>query len=442
MLSFNGILSIFLGFYILELFFFCLLEKLNRYYLEHHGSLMASRFRGYIDEERLARINAYTRDKSHLATTHKLLSDLFLLGLILVGVLPLLDRQCVSWNLPVVWTGLLFFGMIGFVFYVLDLPFDYFRTFVIEERYGFNRSTFRLWLTDHVKAGLLSVLLLGPVLGAILWVIQSFPDTWWLLALAIVSGFQIVLMVLYPILIAPLFNRFEPLKNSSLAERLKDLLERAGVRIKEISQMDAGRRSQHTNAYFTGLGKTKRVVLFDTLIHRHTHEEILAVLAHEAGHFMGKHLIKQWFVFSTSMLIVLYLTSRLIDWPTLHSTFAFDGPRPYVGLLLIGIFWQKAGFFIIPFYMALTRHWEREADRFAVHIMNEPGPFVTALKRMAADNLSNLAPHPVYVWFNATHPPLAQRIAMLEGIGQSPETVSGQSSKAAFPVGGGRDMGG
>ncbi len=378
---------------------------------------MSRRFEGFINAESLEKINAYTREKSRLSMIHEATSELILLGLILGGFLSYADRYFAGWRLHDVLAGLLFFGVIGFIFYILELPFDYYRTFVIEEKYGFNLSSYRLWLTDHLKASLLSVCLLCLVLVPILWVIQAFPKWWWLLGVIIISGFQIVLMVLYPIFIAPLFNRFEPLKDTALDEKVKDLMQRAGVRIKEIFQMDAGRRSRHTNAYFTGIGKTKRVVLFDTLLQRHTHEEILAVLAHEVGHFKGRHLIKQLIVFEVSTLAIFYLIYSLMGWQHLYATFGFDVPRVHAGLLLIGIFLQKAGFFFKPFYMAITRRWEREADGYAVHLLNGSGSLIGALKRMAVDNLANLAPHPIYVLFNASHPPLGDRVATLEDMG-------------------------
>ncbi|MBW2309037.1 MAG: M48 family metallopeptidase, partial [Deltaproteobacteria bacterium] len=341
-------------------------------------------------------------------------SELILLGSLLGGFLFSVDARLAAWRLHDVWAGLLFFGVLGVIFYILELPFDYYHTFVIEEKYGFNRSNYRLWLTDHLKASLLSACLMSVVLVPILWAIRGFPNTWWLWGAIIVSGLQIVLMVLYPIVIAPLFNRFEPLQDDDLAEKVKNLLQGAGLRVKEIFQMDAGRRSRHTNAYFTGIGKAKRVVLFDTLIQRHPHDEILAILAHEAGHFRGRHLIKQLIVFGVSMLVIFYLTYRLMGWPLLYATFGFDGPRAHVGLLLIGIFLQKAGFFFKPLYMALTRRWERAADEYAVRLLHDFGPLARALKRLAADNLANLAPHPIYVWFNASHPPLGDRVAALE----------------------------
>lgn len=416
MVKYNGILVIFIVIYLFQLLFSLILQKLNCEHLKRRGGEVSRRFEGFINAESLEKIIAYTGEKSQLAIIHGTISELVLLGLILSGFLSYLDGYLEGWGLYDVWVGLLFFAALGFVFYLLELPFDYYHTFIIEEKYGFNRSTYKLWLFDHLKSCLLSIVLLSLVLIPILWIIQVFPHTWWLWGVIIVVVLQIVLMILYPIIIAPLFNRFEHLKDKELVEKVRDLLAKAGYRIKEIFQMDAGRRSRHTNAYFTGIGKARRVVLFDTLIQQHPHDEILAVLAHEVGHFKGKHLIKGLILVGASTLIVFYLIYCLMGWPLLYATFGFEGPRAHAGLLLIGILLQKVGFFFKPVYMALTRRWEREADLCAIHLLKEPGPLIRALKRMAADNLANLAPHPVYVWFNATHPPPGERVAALEGM--------------------------
>jgi STE24 endopeptidase len=220
-------------------------------------------------------------------------------------------------------------------------------------------------------------------------------------------------------LIAPLFNKFEPLQDQELADKVVHLMQSAGLRIKGIFQMDAGKRSGHTNAYFTGLGRTKRIVLFDTLMQSHPQEEILAVLAHEVGHYKGRHIWKQFFFFACSMAAALYLCYRLLNWPLLYQTFGFKISSPYVGLFLLSLLGQKAGFFLSPLYMALSRRFERQADRFSVGLLKSSSSMITVLKRLAADNLSNLFPHPWYVRFHYSHPPLMERIMALEKMGSA-----------------------
>jgi STE24 endopeptidase len=338
------------------------------------------------------------------------------LAILLSGFLPLLEHLTRTWQWPFILSGLYFILIPGLITSLIDLPFDYYHTFVIEEKFGFNKNIPKTWIVDQLKAGALSLVLFSLILSLILWMIRISPTTWWLWGFLILSVIQLLMANLYPILIAPIFNKFEPIKDQELAAKINHLMQEAGIRIKGLFQMDAGKRSRHTNAYFTGLGRSKRIVLFDTLIESHPSEEVLAVLAHEVGHFKGKHIWKQFFLFECSMMIAFYLSYLLLDWSWLYRTFGFNTNPPYVGLFLLGILGQKIGFFVTPLYMALSRRYERQADRFAVKLLKSPSTMVMVLKRLAADNLSNLFPHPWYVRFHYSHPPLMERISSLEPI--------------------------
>jgi STE24 endopeptidase len=329
-----------------------------------------------------------------------------------------LDGLASDWRLPPIAAGLFFFLIPGIISWFLDLPFDYYHTFVIEEKFGFNQSSRKVWISDQLKSGILSLILLVLILSLLLGMIGLSPRCWWLWGFLALSVLQLLLTILYPILIAPLFNKFVPIQNEALGEKIKHLMETAAIPIKGIFQMDAGKRSRHTNAYFTGLGKTKRIVLYDTLIQSHPQEEVLAVLAHEAGHFKKKHILKQFLLLESAMLVFFYLAFRLIDWPLLYATFGFGGPKVYAGLMLIGILAQKAGFFLLPFSMALSRRFERQADVLAVKLLRDAQPMISGLKRLAADNLSNLFPHPLYVRFHYSHPPFLERMDSLQRISE------------------------
>jgi STE24 endopeptidase len=326
-----------------------------------------------------------------------------------------------SWGLSLIPAGLFFFVVPGGISWLLELPFDYYQTFIIEERFGFNQSSGRVWLADQIKSGLLSLVLLILVLSLLLGIIRLSPGYWWVWGFLSLSAFQLLLTILFPVLIAPLFNKFIPIQDEVLGEKIKQMMEKAAIPIKGIFQMDAGKRSRHTNAYFTGLGRTKRIVLYDTLIQNHPHQEILAVLAHEAGHFKKRHILKQFLLMETGLFFFFYLFSCILDWPLLYTTFGFQVPRVYAGLLLIGVMIQKAGFFLMPFPMALSRRFENEADAFAVMLMQSAESMITGLKRLAADNLSNLFPHPCYVLFHYSHPPLLERVESLQSLsGEGP----------------------
>jgi STE24 endopeptidase len=390
------------------------MERLNQQHVRQVGRTVPPEFAGFVEEERLGRSNAYTIEKSRLAMMWKVFDDIVLLGLIVSGSLSALDHLSAKFAMGYVSAGLCFFAVVGAVFFVMNLPWEYYASFVVEEKFGFNRSDFKTWVMDHAKEAAVSLVLLAVVMGPVLWMVKAFPSSWWLWGFVAVSAFQLVLVLVYPVLIAPLFNKFEPLQDESLAEKVDFLTRSVGLTPSGIFQMDAGRRSGHSNAYFTGLGKTKRVVLFDTLLQSHSHDEILGVLAHELGHFKLKHILKSYVMSSGGMLVGFYLTYLLMNWNLPYEAFGLDPSRSYVCLFLIGIFWQRAGYFLRPCFMALSRRFERQADAFALRLQGNTDPLIAALKRLAVDNLANLCPHPWYVWFNYSHPPLAERIRFLE----------------------------
>ncbi len=414
MLKFNLVSVAFLAVYLAQLLFSSWLERLNRNHLQCFGNQVPEPFAGMIDASDLARINAYSLDRSRLFQAQKIIIDLVVLVLIVAGFFPVLDRFCSSAGASYLWAGWVFFLVIGAVVFALDLPFEYFETFVIEEKYGFNKSDIRTWAIDNIKGALLSVALLTLLLVPLLWAIATFPNYWWFWGFVLTAGLQLILVVLYPLIIAPIFNKFEPLKDEVLAEKVEALIGGLGIKSDGIFQMDAGRRSSHSNAYFTGLGKTKRVVLFDTLINSHTHDEILAVLAHEIGHFRLKHIIKSYVAAQVMLLVGFYATYLLMNWGLVYETFRVDPHRSYVGLMIIGIFWKKVGYFLKPALMALSRKYEKQADAFALKVQPGAQPLILALKKLARHNLSNLAPHPLYVWFNYSHPTLLERVKQLE----------------------------
>jgi len=414
MIEWNPVLAVFLFIYAFQTGFDLWIERLNCGHLRRWGDRAPDAFRAVLDEEKLRKMRAYTIENSHFDGLETVVSDGLFIVLILLGFFPGIEHLLDERGLSLIPAGLLFMLAAGAVSYIIHLPFDYAQTFGIEQRFGFNQSTPAIWVSDQIKAVIVNLLLVAILLSALLWTIETFPDRWWLAAFALISGIQLLLSVLYPIVIAPLFNKFEPLKDRDLAEKVRNLTRENGIRVKKVLQMDAGKRSRHTNAYFTGFGRTKRVVLFDTLLDSHSEDEILAVLAHEMGHHKGHHVWKQFGLFEAAMFVGLYVSYRLLDWPQLYSAFGFGTMKPYVGLFFLGIFWQKAGYFLSPVYMAISRRYERQADAFAVKLLKTGKPMAAALKRLAVDNLSNLTPHPVYVRFHYSHPPLVERVGALE----------------------------
>jgi len=417
----NLILFFFVIVYLLQSAFCIWLEILNRRRLARQGREVPEPMKGFIDEDKLDRITAYSVEKSRVFVFEKTVGDAILFGIILFGPFNYLAGCLSALGIPFVWAGLIFFLFLGLVFFVMGLPFDYYQTFSVEERYGFNRSDLRTWVADKVKEALLSTALLVVLLGPVLWAIRAFPNYWWFWGFVIASVVQLVLVVLYPVLIAPIFNKFEPLQDDTLARHVKEMAQDVGMRTKGIFQMDAGKRSTHSNAYFAGLGKARRIVLFDTLLNSLSHEEILGVLAHEMGHFKLKHILKSYLAGQAIMFVGFYLTYLMLNWDLPYQAFGFDPSQSYAVFFLVGIFWRRLGFFLRPLYMIFSRRAERQADLFAVRLRQNAQPLGTALKKMAEQNLSNLNPHPVYVWFYYSQPPFLERITMLENYGRNVE---------------------
>ena len=413
MVQWNILLIAFLVAFVVSSVFRLLLTYINVSYLRRHGHDVPEVFQGEIDEATLARMTEYTADSSRFGAVAHFFDDAVTLLVLLSGFLPLLVGIVLSWNLHFILSGLIFFGALALLSGILDIPFSLYSTFVIEKRYGFSTITVRLWITDLSKSLLISAMLSGMLLGAMLALVYYAERTWWLWVWLVFSAFQMLVVWLYPVLIAPLFNKFEPIENEALKEAIIALLAKVGLKTGGVFQVDAGKRSKHTNAYFTGFGKTKRIVLYDTLLKSHASEEILSVLAHEAGHWKKRHIIKQLILTETFSLVFLYLVYRLIDWSLLYQTFGFAEKIPYVGLLLIAALFGPAVFFLTPIGAMLTRRFEREADDFCYNLVGTTVPMINALKRLAKDNLANLHPHPFYAWFYYSHPPLTERIARL-----------------------------
>ncbi len=414
MVELNWLLFSFLLLYIGQSAFSAWVERVNLIHSEKLGAKVPEGFEEFIDDSKLTRARAYARAKTRVGIFEELVSDATVLVVLLSGLLPLLVGLSDRFGLPQIAAGLLFFFVPGFINFLVELPFSYFSTFVVEQEFGFNRSTLRLWIVDLIKGGLVAAALFAAIFSILLLFIAWSPGFWWFWGFLLLLAVQFLMAILYPVVLAPLFNKFEPVRDEVLSEKIRKQMEKSGIRVKKILQMNAGLRSRHTNAYFTGIGKTKQIVLFDTLLESHTHDEILAVLAHEAGHYKKRHVLKQLIIFASFSLAAFYATWLLIQWQLLFNTFGFSAPLPYVGLFLAGIFFRKAGFFLQPLYMNISRRFEKEADIFSVGILGGAAAMISALKRLAADNLSNLYPHPLYVWFHYSHPPIVERVAGLE----------------------------
>jgi STE24 endopeptidase len=416
MIQFNALLIAFLAVFIFQILFQIFLSLLNVNHLHRHENHVPRIFQGTVDEKKFSKIIAYTADSTKFGIVQKLFDSMVLLAILLTGFLPWLVETITSWHIGFVGGGLVFFAIIAVISNLLDIPFELYSTFVIEDKYGFNTKTMKLWAIDWVKSMTISCILGGIVIFFLLTLVNYINNAWWFFAWIVLSVFELLIMWLYPVLIAPLFNKFEPIANAELERKIAILMGKAGLAVKGVFQMDAGKRSKHTNAYFTGLGKIKRIVLFDTLLASHPDEEILSVLAHETGHWLKKHIIKQLILLEVMSLIGLYIVAKLLNWQLLYQTFGFQEQIDYVGLFLVPVILTPIAYFVRPAGSALSRKYEREADDIAVSLMGTARPMKNALIKLNADNLANLAPHPLFSWFNYSHPPPVERIERLENM--------------------------
>jgi STE24 endopeptidase len=327
-----------------------------------------------------------------------------------VGGFALLDNGVRQWGFGPVVTGTLYIGILLAAQTLLKQPFALYSTFVIEARFGFNTATPATFMTDRIKGLLLAIAIGGPALAGVLAFFEyAGAEAWWQCWLA-VTVFMMGLQYIAPTWIMPLFNKFEPLEEGELKTAILALADAVDYPVQNVLVMDGSRRSKKSNAFFTGFGKHKRIALFDTLIEQHTPTEMIAVLAHEIGHFKRHHIKQMMAASILQMGIMLFLLSFFISYPGLFDAFFMEQPSVYAGILFFALLFTPLDFFVGLGLQSLSRRNEYEADRFAVSATGNPAAMVTALKKLSADNLTNLTPHPLYVFLNYSHPPVPARV--------------------------------
>ena len=327
---------------------------------------------------------------------------------------PLLDNWVRSFNYGPVITGLIYMGVLIFFKSLISLPFSIYATFVIEERFGFNQTTWSTFVLDIAKGILLAILLGGPLLaGVLLFFEYAGANAWWYCWIA-VTLYMLGVQFIAPTWIMPLFNKFSALEEGELKSSILSYAASIKFPIDNVYVMDGSKRSSKSNAFFTGFGKHRRIVLFDTLIEQHTTGELLAVLAHEMGHYKKKHILQSLVLGIIQMGIMLYLLSLFISYQGLFDAFYMPQKSVYAGLIFFGMLYSPLGFIIGIFMQMLSRKNEFAADRFSVETTRDPESMADALKKLSINNLSNLLPHPLYVFLNYSHPPVLQRIRAIQ----------------------------
>jgi STE24 endopeptidase len=358
----------------------------------------------------------YEKDKHRFSLLRGAFGLVVILAMLFLDGFAILDEFARSFSDSMVVITLIFFGIIMIGSDILNLPFDWYGTFVIEEKYGFNKATTRVFITDKLKGLMLTALLGGGLLALITWFYYYTTDWFWIYALGVITGFMIFMNLFYSTLIVPLFNKQTPLEDNELREQIASLSKRTGFRLDDVFVIDGSKRSTKANAYFAGLGRKKRIVLFDTLIEEMPAGNILAVLAHEIGHYKKKHVLSNMVISLVTTAITLYILSLLVANPALSNALGAGQPSFHIGLIAFGILYAPVSAIFGIANNWISRKHEFEADRFAAKF-HSAGDLADALKKLSVRNLSNLRPHPAYVVVHYSHPPLLQRLDALKRIG-------------------------
>ena len=429
-LVFTGLFSAFLVLGLLTKFY--LASRQIRHVARHREQVPAA-FAGSISLEAHQKAADYTIAKTRFGLLEMAFGAAVLLGWTLLGGIDALNQALIHSSLSgygALVPQLALLAAFGLVSGLLDLPFVLYSTFRIEERFGFNKMTFKLWLTDLVKSSLVGLVVGLPIVALILWLMGSAGRFWWLWAWAVWMGFNLLVLVLFPTVIAPLFNKFKPLEDETLKARVTALMQRCGFAAKGLFVMDGSKRSAHANAYFTGFGAAKRVVFYDTLLKQLNPAEVDAVLAHELGHFKHKHIIKR----IASMFAMSLAGFALLGWLSLQVWFYTGlGVRPNtsgandaLALLLFLMTVPLFSFFVAPLLARFSRKHEFEADAYAVS-QTDGRDLQSALLKLYKDNASTLTPDPLFVKFYYSHPPASERLQRMSG---SPLHTSVESGAA------------
>ena len=395
-----------------------LLRYLNLRHLKRYGATVPDGFQGAVDGETLAKTSAYTLECSRVGLVQSILDAALLLTFIFGGLLPIYDQWIATIADSLISRGLLFFLLLYGAQLLVNIPFSLYSTFRLESRYGFNTTTPRIWLADLIKSTAISCILMGLLLAGALTLVQASPGWWWLWIWLFFAAVSLFLLYLSPYVIEPLFNKFQPVTEEGLADEITTLMMKAGLTVSKVQQVDASKRSKHSNAYFTGIGRVKRIVLYDTLISQMSHREILAVLAHEVGHWKLGHIRNRLIRTELTALAISFCAWWLISSGLLPPFFGLPGGSLMAQILLLSFLGTLAGFPLTPLSSWLSRRHEWQADRYARQLSGDPESLASALIKLASENLSNLHPHPFYAAWHYSHPPVVQRVAKLREAGK------------------------
>ncbi len=378
--------------------------------VRHVSTEVPAEFKGSYDAEKYRKSQNYLRENTGFGIFVDTIQTVITIAFVLFGGFNVVDRISISLGGGTIITGLIFAGILILASKILSLPFSIYSTFVIEEKYGFNKTTPKTYLLDIIKSLLLTALIGGVVFAAVLWFFEKTGDLAWIYCWVVITLFQIFFMFIAPLVIMPIFNKFVPLEGGELRTAIENYAKAQNFKMKGIFKMDGSKRSSKSNAFFTGFGRSRRIVLFDTLIERHTVNELVSILAHEMGHYKKKHIIKAIVRSIIVMGLALFLLSLFIENERLFAAFKMEHLSIYASLFFFGFLYTPIAMLIGTGENIISRKNEYEADAFAVKTYGDADAMINGLKKLSVDNLSNLTPHPLKVFLDYSHPPVLERI--------------------------------
>ncbi len=385
--------------------------------LKNQSATPPAEFSDLVDEKSYRKNRDYLRVNTALGHYSSAVSLAATLGFWFFGGFNFLDLWCRSQTDNILFSGLIFIALLLLVNTLLSLPFSIYSTFVIEERFGFNRTNWKTFVMDRIKGIFLALLLGTPLLAGIIWFFQSAGELAWFYAWLVTSIFTLGIQLIAPTWIMPLFNKFTPLPEGELKEALLAYGHEVDFPLENVYVVDGSKRSGKGNAFFTGFGRQRRVALYDTLIKQHSVEELLAVLAHEIGHYKKRHILTMTTIAIIHQGIIFFLLGWFIKQPALYQAFFMEHASIAAGLIFASLLFTPIEMILNPLFQALSRHHEFQADAFAAQTTGQPETMINALKKLGHDNLANLTPHPLYVFLHYSHPPLLARIKALRKFG-------------------------
>lgn len=380
-------------------------------------------FEGIYDSEKYTTALRYQATNYRFDIVGHLVETPLVVAFILLGGFNALDLWARNLAQNPYWIGLIFVGGLAALRMTLQLPFSVYRTFVIEEKFGFNKTTPMTFVVDLIKGTVIGAILGGAVFSGVVYFFDATGPLAWLYAWTAFTVFQLLLVYLAPAILLPIFNKFKALPDGDLKTAIARFNERNGFKMSGIYTMDSSRRSTKGNAFFTGFGKFKRLVLFDTLLEKQSTEELVAIFAHEVGHFKLGHILRFTAISIVSSALMFFIFSLFIENADLFAAFKMENVSIYASIVFVGVLYAPIARFLGLLGHALSRKAEFEADRYSVETFGKPETLISALKKLSIDNLSNLTPHPLRVFFDYTHPPILRRIEALRSLAESPSNV-------------------